>query len=97
MADLQVKAVEIDVSTANDINKASMVRIVNTDPANAAVITVRTAGGTVIGSFTLGHDSTNYGCEYLIKNPTDTITSNNETNTGPYVGSGVRAVSVAYR
>lgn len=90
-------AAEVVLSTANTISDASLVRVVNLDASNAALITVTSNTGTVLGTFTLGHNQTSYGIEYVVKLPTDTITANAASGSGAFVGVGIKAVSVAYR
>jgi hypothetical protein len=91
-------AVEVALTgTANDISLASLVRVVNTDAANSTVITIQSNTGTVLSTVTIGHHGTDFGKEYIVKNPTDRLKANNVTNDGAYVGTGVKAVSVAYR
>ena len=97
MAD-PVKALSTDITltTANTVSGGTLIRLVNSDPANSAVITQKLANGAIISTITLGHHSTDYGCLYLIKQPTDTLTANNAVNDGAYTGSGIKAVSVGY-
>lgn len=98
MADpLKPVGTEVSLSTANDISLASLVRVVNMDASNAAVITLKSNTGTVLGTFTLGTNSVDWSREYIAKLPTDTLTANNASNNGAYVGAGIKAVSVAYR
>ena len=92
MADLlKVISTEITLTTANNVDLASLVRVVNLDSANVAVITIRDSANNITGEFTLGHQATDYGKEYVVKQPTDTV----EVKAG-YVGDGIKAVSVAY-
>ena len=88
---------EITLTTANNISLASLVRVVNLDGANSAVITLQSNTGTVLSTFTLGHHGTGFSTEYVVKTPTDTLKANNVTNDGAYAGAGIKAVSVAYR
>lgn len=89
--------VEVALTTASNLNLASLVRVVNLDGANSATITITSNTGTVLGTFTLGHHGTDYGVEYVVKNPTDTLKANNATNNAAYIGQGIQAVSAAYR
>lgn len=87
---LKVISSEITLSTANDVSQATLVRVVNTSAANTVTITQKNANGaTTFGSFTLGVSGSNYDSEYVVKQPTDTLTV-----TGTAV---IKAVSVAYR
>lgn len=87
---LKVLSTEITLSTANDVSAASLVRVVNTDSTNNVVITHKNAnGGTTYGSFTLGNATTDFSAEFVVKQPTDTLTV---TGTAT-----IKAVSVAYR
>ena len=69
--------VEVALTTASNLNLASLVRVVNLDGANSATITITSNTGTVLGTFTLGHHGTDFGIEYVVKLPTDTIQANN--------------------
>lgn len=89
--------VEATLTTASNINLASLVRVVNLDGANSATITITSSTGTVLGTFTLGHHGTGFSTEYVVKNPTDTLKANNQPNNGSYAGAGVFAVAAAYR
>lgn len=84
---IKVISAEVALTTATTLGSASLVRIVNADPSNAATITVK-SGATVVGSFTLGSSGTDYSSEYVIKQPTDTIEA---------TGGQVRAAALAYR
>jgi hypothetical protein len=90
-------AAEVTLTTANNISDASLVRTINLDASNAALITLKSNTGTVLGTFTLGHSGTSYGVEYIVKLPTDTIQANNAAGDGAYAGAGIKACSVAYR
>jgi hypothetical protein len=89
--------VEVALTTANNLGLASLVRLVNVDSANSATITITSNTGTVLGTFTLGHHGTDFGIEYVVKNPTDTLKANNQPNNGAYAGAGIFAVAAAYR
>ena len=92
---LKIISSEISIvnTAVNSVSSASLVRIINLDSANSAVIQVASNTGTVRGTFTLGHHGTNYSCEYVVKLPTDTITI-----LGAFVASPnlIKATSVAY-
>ena len=88
---------ELTLTTANTIGLASLVRVINLDSANSATITITSNTGTILATFTLGHHGTDFGKEYVVKAPTDTLKANNATNDGSYAGLGIKAVSVAYR
>ena len=93
MADpIKILANEVTVSNtaSNNISTASLVRLVNLDGVNSAIIQLSSNTGTVKGTFTLGAHGSNFSCEYLVKLPTDTITI-----SGP-IATPVRATSVAY-
>ena len=80
---------EITLTTANNVGLASLVRVVNLDSANAVVITQKNANGaTTIGSLTLGVAGSQYGIEFIAKEPTDTLEV-----TGTAV---IKATPVAY-
>ena len=87
---------ELTLSTANTINNGTLIRLINWDSANSALITQKYSNGSIKSSFTLGHHTTDYGSLFVIKDPTDTLTANNLTNNGAYAGVGIRAVSVGY-
>lgn len=90
MADpIKVIGAEIALTTANTVSNASLVRIINTDASNNATITIKNANSDVTGSFTLGAVGSDASCEFIVKQPTDTIEVSNTTL--------VKAVSVAYR
>lgn len=80
------KAQEITLpSTANTVNSASLVRLLNTNATTARVITKKDGGGTTIGTITI-----QFGQDMIIyKNPSDTI----QVDTG----TDVKAVSIAFR
>lgn len=90
MADLlKVLGSEITLSTANTVGNANIVRLVNLDAANSITITQKYSNGSTRGTFTLGHHGTDFGCEFVLKNPTDTLEAG--------VGATIKAVSIAYR
>ena len=94
MADpIKVLSTEIALSnsTPNTVSSASLVRMVNMDGANSANISLAYSNGTIKAVFTLGHHGTDFGKEFVVKLPSDTLTI-----SGSYTGSGVRAVSVGY-
>lgn len=80
-------------TAANSISSASLVRLINLDDANSAVIQIASNTGTVKGTFTLGHHTTNYSSEFVVKLPTDTIRV-----LGAFVSTvgSIRATSVAF-
>ena len=82
------------VNTAvTNVSLASLVRLINLDGSNSCTIQIASNTGTVKGTFTLGHHSTDYSQEFIVKLPTDTITVlgafASATNT-------IRATSVAF-
>lgn len=80
-------------TAANSVSSASLVRLINVDGSNSAVIQVASNTGSVKGTFTLGHHGTNYSSEFVVKLPTDTIQV-----LGVFVSAAgtIRATSVAY-
>lgn len=90
MADpVKVIGSEVDLTTASNLSLASLVRVVNVDLTNNALITIKNSTGNTIGTFTLGSSGTDFSAEYVIKNPTDTLESTGATS--------VKAAPVAYR
>lgn len=75
MLNLKILSSEINASntTPNTVSSASLVRIVNVDPSNSAVIQVASNTGSVLATFTLGQHGTNFARELVVKKPTDTI------------------------
>lgn len=71
---------EVAVTTANNVNNSKLVRVAIT--TGSALLTLKDAEGTTIGTMTLLSTTP----EYIVKTPTDTI----EANTS------IRAVSVAF-
>jgi len=68
--------------TATSFSEATVVRLVNTHSSNHLVTVVETAGGDVVGSFTLPTGSV----EYLEKNPTQCVFAANAGVLGSKVG-----------
>lgn len=64
---------EITLTTANTVRNASLVRVVNLDATNTALITHKSNTGTTIGTLTLGNASSNYCNEFIMKDPNDTL------------------------
>lgn len=89
MADtVKFLAQEVALTTANTVNSANVVRLVNTDNTTAATVTQKvSAGGATIATFTLGTRDSGYGCVFVMKQPTHTLEVS---------GGTVRAVSVAF-
>lgn len=89
MADpVKFLAQEIVLGTsANDVSTGTLVRVVNNGAA-AVKITQKYANGTTISSFTLSQVDGGFADTFVIKQPTDTLTSNATAN--------VFAVSVGY-
>lgn len=77
---VKILSTEISLSTANNVSRASVVRLFNN--TNGSALITRAAGNTVIGSATLGPGAV----EYHQKQPTDTLASD----------VAIRAVSVSY-
>ena len=80
------KGSEINLSTtANTVNSASLVRLLNTNATTARVVTKKDGSGTTLGTITI-----QFGQDMIIyKNPSDTI----QVDTG----TDVKAVSIAFR
>jgi hypothetical protein len=78
---------EIALTTANNVSSANVVRLINTDNTTASTITQKTSGGATIATFTLGTRDSNYGCIFVMKQPSHTLEAS---------GGTVKAVSVAY-
>jgi hypothetical protein len=96
MADpVKILSTEIPIVTtaSNNVSLASLVRIINLDDANNAVIQVAYSNGSVKGTFTLGHHGTDFSQEFVVKLPTDTIQVLGAF-TAP--ANAIRATSVAY-
>jgi len=87
MADpIKVLSQEITLdSTPNTVSSAKLVRVVNNN-TGPVLITQRNSSNAIIGTFTLGKDSSNFCNEFVLKSPTDTLESN--------AASGVAATSV---
>lgn len=76
MPEIKVLSTEIALSgTANTVSNASLVRVVNVT-TNFALLTKKDSEGNTLGTLTVGpHDAT-FGEAYVMKAPTDTLTSN---------------------
>jgi hypothetical protein len=85
--------VSIVNTAASNVSSASLVRLVNLDGSNSCLIQLASNTGSVKATFTLGHHSTNFSQEYIVKLPTDTIQV-----SGAFVSAAdtIRATSVAY-
>ena len=81
---IKVLATEGNLSSASNVNKATVVRLFNNHSTNV-VITQKTAGGATIGTFT----ADNGKVIFLEKAPTDTIESGSN-------GNSVKVVKIAY-
>ena len=81
---IKVLATEGNLSSASNVNKATVVRLFNTHSA-ALLITRKTAGGATIGSLT----ADNGKVVYIEKDPTDTLTAASN-------GGSVKVVKIAY-
>ena len=84
---VKFKASEIALTTANNVNLASVVRLMNANTSATANITIANSGGT-IATFTLGYVGSDESVLYLAKEPTDTVAAS---------GGTVKAASVAYK
>ena len=85
---------EITLTTSpNTVNNAKLVRVVNTsDSPNDVVLTLRDAANTILATFTLGHETTGFAAEHVVKEPTDTLQVSTANATVV-----TKAVSIAYR
>ena len=81
---IKVLAAEGDLSSASNVDSASVVRLYNGHSA-ALVITRKDSGGTTIGSFTLG----TLQSIVIEKDFTDTLTAASN-------GSSVKVVKIAF-
>ena len=81
---IKVLAAEGDLSSASNVDSASVVRLYNGHSA-AIVITRKDSGGTTIGSFTLG----TLQSIVIEKDFTDTLTASSN-------GGSVKVVKVAF-
>jgi len=81
---IKVLAAEGDLSSASNVDSASVVRLYNGHSA-ALVITRKNSGGTTIGSFTLGAAQS----IVIEKDYTDTLTAASN-------GGSVKVVKVAF-
>lgn len=84
---IKFKASEIALTSANNVNLARVVRLLNSNTTAASTITVANSGGT-IATFTLNYAGTDGSEIYVVKEPTDTLAATNGT---------IRAASVAYK
>jgi hypothetical protein len=91
---VKLLSTEINLSntTPNTVSSASLVRVVNLDGSNSALIQLAYANGSIKGTFTLGQHGTNFSQEFVVKLPTDTIQISGVYTSTSYV----RATSVAY-
>lgn len=80
----------LDSTTANDVSKASLVRILNLD-ANSVLITHSYSNGTTISTFSLSGISGGSPEVNVIKTPTDKLKF-----TGTITANNVKAVSIGY-
>lgn len=84
---LKVLAQEVTVnSTPSTISTASLVRIINTDKTNNALITQRDSANNILCSFTLPFAGGDESVVYLMKEPSDTVQSNSSAVFGSSVG-----------
>jgi len=81
MADvLKVLSQEITIGTTpNTVSSASLVRILNSNTTANYLITHRDAANNILGTFTLPFAGAEEAVVYLMKEPTDTVQSNNAT------------------
>jgi hypothetical protein len=90
MADpIKILSQEINLGTqANTVASGSLIRVINTSADTDALITKRDSSNNIIGTITVGHHTTSYSVEHLVKNPSDTLEAN--------ANSLVKATSIAY-
>jgi len=82
---IKVLATEGNLSSASNVNKATVVRLFNNHSTNL-IITQKNAGGDTIGSFA----ADNGKIFFLEKEPTDTFEAGSN-------GNSVKVVKVAYK
>ncbi len=82
---IKLLAEEGDLSSASNVNKATVVRLFNNHSTNL-VITQKDSDGNTIGSFA----AANGKVFFLEKSPTDTLESGSN-------GSSVKVVKIAYK
>jgi len=76
MSDIKLLSTEIALSgTANNVASGSLVRVVNVT-SNYALLTKKNATGDTLGTMTIGPYDATFGEAYIIKAPSDTLTSN---------------------
>lgn len=77
MPDIKTLASEIVLGTnANTVNRASYVRLVNISNTAHVLITQKYSNGTTQGTFTIGHSSSSFSVEYVMKEPDETLQAN---------------------
>lgn len=69
MSTITIKGTEAAIATASDVGRAHLVRVLN-NKAAVQLVTLKNAGGTVLGTFTLPGN----GVQLVKKAPTDTLT-----------------------
>lgn len=75
------------VNTApNTVSSASLVRLINTDSNNDALITQKNSDEDVIGTIILGFAGSDESVTYVMKEPSDTLESNSTSVFGTSVG-----------
>ena len=67
-------------------SSASLVRLINTDPNNNALVTHKNSDEDTIGSIVLGFAGSDESVTYIMKEPTDTLESNSTVVFGTSVG-----------
>jgi len=73
-------------TTATTVSSASLVRLINIDPNNNALVTHKNSDDDTIGSIVLGFAGSDESVTYVMKEPTDTLESN---TTGIVYGTSV--------
>jgi len=81
---IKVLATEGNLSSASNVNKATVVRLFNNHSTNL-IITQKNAGGDTIGTFT----ADNGKVVFIEKAATDTLTAGSN-------GSAIKVVKIAY-
>lgn len=65
-------------TTPNTFNLATFVRVLNANTSTFTLITQKFSNGNTKSTFTLGFAGSDESITYVIKDPTDTLQSNND-------------------
>ena len=77
---LKILSQEAPVNTTpSTFSSASLVRILNTNTTSNFLITQRDAANNILGAFTIPFAGGDESVVYLMKDPTDTVESNNSS------------------